>query len=169
MVRGRRFVFGPVVKSINNMKFKILPGCDLFDQLCEMFEHGRGYKKQAQAWAEAKGAESWAEPHNSFMGGVAGLIFDKKPVGWAHLTDKIYRPRVNSALFKEMEAVPFLSAVDINDAFGYKPRSVKVGEKFMMMHYPGVSIGDYINYYEPVEGMVEILESEYRALKNSIA
>lgn len=163
--------------QLHNMKFKILPGCDLFDSFCEKLELGRQYSKLAQQWAEAQGATEWAEPHSAFKGGVAGLVFAKKPNGWTPIDVGIFRPRLGSTLYKEMTALPFVSAATINEIVGYTPRSVEAsGGKFMRMYYPGVkvlddcillSFKDYVTYYKPVEGMIEILESEYHALIES--
>lgn len=156
------------------MKFKILPGCDLFNAFCEILEQGKNYQLLARQWAEPQGANEWAEPHSAFSGGVAGLVFAKKPNGWTTIDVGVFRPRLGSALYKEMKALPFVGAATINELVGYTPRYVAVsGGKFMLMRHPGVkvldgcillSFKDYITYYKPVEGMIEILESEYRSL-----
>lgn len=156
------------------MKFKIPQGCDLFNAFSEKLELGRQYQELAKQWAVRNGSEEWVQPHSAFKGGVAGLVMKEKPNGWALLDAGIYRPRLGSSLFKEMKALPFVGDAEINELISYTPKSVATGSgKFMRMYHPGVrvlddcillSFKDYITYYKPVDGMVEILESEYHQL-----
>lgn len=130
--------------------------------------------KAAKKLATDVGADSWLTPTNVVYGGITG--FDKLFAGDTKLYKKagkqegtqFYFPRsvpANKALLERIAALPTVKVKDINSVLNYEPQTI--GNK----HYfsPAISYRKKVALvktqeavkYKPIEGMVEITQSEY--------
>ena len=157
------------------MKFKILPGCELFDKLTAIQSKVQSSKDVIKSTLIEKGyTGEHAQASSHYLLKVDGIeIHGEKPKGWK-VVDKyqqLYFPlAANKKDLEWVTALPSVSNDELNDLLNF---SFSVGGGLELYYRPGVAwhkefilvnTGDatYVN----VEGMIEILESEYTKLEN---
>lgn len=161
------------------MKFKIEKGCVLYSKMTALQKKIDAANAEAVAFIKAKG---WTGKHYKrqyvLAGGIGAVEFDEKPDGWKTVGAKwqrLYYPKVkgNKELLKEMAALPVVKNDELKEILEYKTAgyvkngglviftrpSIEWKEEIILLEFP-----DEINY-EPPFGMVEILSSEYKKIK----
>lgn len=161
------------------MKFKILPGSELFDQLQEIYRRGLEAKVITVRFLEEM------FPHNQkyvardgCFGGIDCIHFDKKPDGWKQVGEswqRLYAPKASEkALIRAFSALPVVKKDEIKAAIGYgNYAGMSNGNLVWSSNVGFVFSDDFIlietssvaNEYVPKPEMIEILESEFLHLK----
>lgn len=168
------------------MKYKVLKGTDLFEKFME-WDRKRTkcndvaldlVHKIAEPFGGSEKGEHLGEGHAFDAGGISGIALKEKPANWKAVYTKhynnIYFPmqrKVNADLLKQINDLPKMPTKERNDIIGFQPH---FGDHKYYRSY-GISFKeeciliDMDNEvpFTPVEGMVEILESEYVKLYKS--
>lgn len=155
------------------MKFKIEPGCDLFDQLQQLKEQGLRFSKVASGWVaeNCPGATGHCHAHNAIWGGIGGVHYNIKPEGWKHVgpsCQSFYMPyRRDKKLWEAIAGLPIIHRNEFKDLIGYgmyrgngiisRMPGFRFFDNAILIDTSECSHGEYI----PKQGMVEILESVY--------
>ena len=163
------------------MKFKILPGCELFKKLWDIKNGMIAARAAITDTLKAKGfSGKFATDSNSLVSCVAVEILDGKPDGWRSVGaswQNLYWPKAgnkNKALRDELNALPVISNDVLNEALNF---SFCVDSGLNAYNRPAVAWHMGKKYilvdtddapYEPVMGMQEILDSEYKKLLAAI-
>lgn len=159
------------------MYFKIDPASELFKQFQTVRKDFKAVRLAANDLLKEVGATSYKEPWGVFAGGIAGFRFPngKIPKGWNRPKSGFTFPtksRKNKALLKQIAALPVVEASAVSSILGWDPHNAVA---LKMIPYPTIGWNeDFITIkipdnaiYQPVEGMIEILYSEY-AKNNSL-
>jgi hypothetical protein len=164
------------------MKYKILPGTPLFDSIQELKRFGIEADKSAEKWIIDFFGEfkKYVMPYGNTWGGISAVVLDQKPEGWRIHGDKwnsCFAPKaVNKKIWAEWAALPCVKDSEIKTLLNYGTYSgVKSGGGMGIIWstMPGLVIAnDYVlveaseiaKAYTPVDGMVEILGSEFLEL-----
>jgi hypothetical protein len=91
-------------------------------------------QEQARAWAEKQGAKSYYESTNGMAGGVTLVEFENciAKEGWEKMTTPdgsvFFYPAPDSALEKEMTALPVVSENKLIPILSFKARKAKDGK-----------------------------------------
>jgi hypothetical protein len=159
------------------MKFKILPGCELFDKLQDINNGVIAARAAIADTLKARGfSGKFATDKDYLISCNAVEILGEKPDGWRSVGaswQKFFWPKAtNKSMLKELNALPAISNDVLNNLLNFSFRS---GPGLEIYYRPGVAWHkEYVLVntdrapYEPVEGMVEILESEYEKLYAAI-
>lgn len=165
------------------MYYKILPESALFKKMWEVFERGKAADKAAKKWIKNQFGEfkSYAPKRNAVWGGIDAIQFESKPEGWKQVGKKyqqLYYPTVRlKKLINELEDLPAVQNKEIKDLLNYGNYSGAAGGGLVWNSMPGIIISkDYIliaasevaDDYKPVDGMTEILFSEYHQLRKVV-
>lgn len=158
-----------------------MPGCALFDKLWDIKNGMIAARAAIADTLKAKGfSGKFATDSNSLVSCVGVEILYGKPEGWRSVGaswQKLYWPKAdnkNKALRDELNALPKISNDVLNKALNF---SFCTGPNLEIYRRPGVAwhmgkkyiLVDTDNApYEPVEGMQEILDSEYKKLYAAI-
>ena len=161
------------------MKFKILPGSKLFDDLQELVKRGRECNTASKAWIDQNFPECkrHCSPYNCIFGGISALELDHKPTGWmvyGKAWQGLYTPKASQKkLWAEWAKLPVVKEIELKDLLGYGNYSGAKDGGIAWSTMPAfVPTPDFIliqtsevaTTYVPKPGMIEILESEYNAL-----
>lgn len=163
------------------MKFKVVKGSVLFNKLDMLGEQIKEVKNLARKVARDLGFDNAYVRNFVLAGGLSGLCIADgryKPDGYKWVfKGAVWPTKANKEALLRLENLPVLTYDDLNKLVGYSEE---------MSERPGQGSGTVINWcpvvifrdeyillnvpvysgkYKPVKGMVEILESEYNALK----
>lgn len=158
------------------MKFKVLAGSDIFEQLMAVKKRMDESFEKSKQIADEVGAEEWLSGPD---GDLWGIRFPSKPNGWKQVLgvhhNDCYFPkanRQNKDLLDRIAGIPRVSRKDLNACVGFKIqwvgfkqlRSIGVvwGELFCL-----VELHEEANY-QPLPGMEELTVSEYIRLKDQL-
>lgn len=159
------------------MKFKVIKGTSLFNDLTQL--NKKMNKVRAAAYKVAKsfnGTGRYATSGNTLAGGIDAIEFNEKPEGWKSVGNSwqnFYYPKVtNKEANKAICTLPYLSFDEINNLLNFKSNAyttnegivwIKCPEVYWFPTYILISLPDKVKY-TPVDGMVEILGSEFNVL-----
>lgn len=100
-------------------------------QLHDFFAECADAQEQARVWAEKQGAKSYYESPDGMAGGVGLVEFENclSKEGWESMTTPdgslLFYPAPDSALEKEMYALPVVSEMKLIPILSFKPRKTK--------------------------------------------
>ncbi len=103
-------------------------------QLQAFFAACADAQEQARAWAEKQGAKSYFESANGMAGGVVLVEFENciAKEGWEKMTapdgSVFFYPAPDSALEKEMSALPIVSEMKLIPILSLKAKKTKTGK-----------------------------------------
>lgn len=154
------------------MKFKIDKSSPIYDSLVNLHKYGKVCEDAANEWVKNKFGKklNFASPEGVLWGGVAAVQFISAKKGWKQINarHKLYAPQRDIDK-KSAEALPVVTKQELKDllAYGNYPcptgintiPSVTLGDGYALIAVP-----DAVRGYEPIDGMVEILGSEYNTL-----
>lgn len=160
------------------MKFKILKGTELFSTLQDV-QNGliAGQAAISDELKQMGFTGQFASGSSSYLLSCDAVeIKGDKPDGWKVVGEKwqsLYYPKqTNKAALKKINAMPQIKVDALNKPLNF---SFSVTVNLEIYHRPGFAFHkDYILIetgnatYKPVEGMIEILESEYNSLYSVI-
>lgn len=159
------------------MKFKVLKGTPLFDKLSNARKEMRRCNKAALALIKELGYESGRRKGHCLSGGISCFkINGEKPKGWRKQSDGYFPSPIkkNAEVLAKIAALPIAEYSLINEPLNYRwnDQELEAGNTFQFC--PGVCWkNDYIlihigelNRYAPVADMIEILDSEFKALSS---
>lgn len=161
------------------MKFKVIPGNELFDKFQKIRKDWTSANEAAGEWIEKNFGEDikWAGKLGVLGGGIGGINFDKKPDGFCHVGKKwhmLFMPYArNKKMWKEIDSLPVVEMSVLKDLLKYGNYSGASEGGLFFSTYPGILIKDdvvlidvieSITEYTPVPNMIEILISEYNQL-----
>ena len=172
------------------MKYKVLPGTALFDTLMAVQKKMIKANKAADKIAKEVGAEGCANASNKIAGGILGFKFkiggqknSDKP-GWKKLESgytlwwfPLEKEKSNKDLLQRIYELPTIDISELNTPLNFhggavsheggiawvKTPSVLFPDKKQAVILIGIHPG--LKEYKPVDGMIDILESEYNKLK----
>lgn len=165
------------------MKYKILPGCDLFAAFQSINERAKTAEKAAKDWIKENLPESngrYQEPNQNFSGGIVAVTFSEKPKGWVDHNKQfnLYRPKAESNIWDQWERLPQVEKKEVKDLIRYGLYKGPNGASLHLSTFPGIviakefvliEVAEYATAYVPVHGMVEITVSEFNKLKESVS
>jgi hypothetical protein len=163
------------------MKYKILKGTALFNDLSAVKNEMDRAKALAQEVVDSVGASGFAKAHYRIAGGIAAFYFKDKenvPKLWKQVGQtwqNFFFPKVakeNRELLKRISDLPTLDDDRITKLINFKFQVVPGQDSLVAVHCPAVEWNDeYILVsvpdkcdYKPVPDMIEILGSEYKLL-----
>lgn len=153
------------------MYFKIDPDSALFEQFKKIREDFKAVRLAAHEMKTELGAISYTEPWGVFAGGIAGFQFPNReiPKGWKRPKMGFTFPvkaRKNKDLLRRIAALPVVEASAVSSILNWDPHGAV---PLKMIPYPIIGWKDDFftikipdgAIYQPVEGMIEILYSEW--------
>ena len=159
------------------MKFKILPGSELFDKMKALEKQINDADNLAKDACKKLGGKQLATSGRYLGGGIEAIQFEETPDAnlWSKVNKyhSLYRPKVrNKEAWAIIQQLPILQSSDLNSILNFNDQTVSYGDSLIFCSRPGVFFGEkyfLVNIsdgckYTPVEGMVEILDSEYQQL-----
>jgi len=164
------------------MTYKILPGTPLFDSIQELKRVGIEADKAAEKWIIDFFGEfkKYVMPYGNVWGGISAVALPEKPVGWKDYSRNYpgwFAPKaINKGILAEWTMLPRVKDVEMKTLLRYRNYSGAKGDGqfgMLLSVMPGLVItDDYVlvetssvaKDYVPVEGMVEILHSEFLEL-----
>lgn len=147
----------------------------------QFMERVKAVKDEARALAiELSDSETFYSRPHTLAGGIGALIFKEKPEGWKQVGEKwqraFYPKASNKSVCKRIESLPVILADEMNAIIGFEagtsseePNQPGIvwygsfglkegkGKQFLINVPNGMS-------FKPVDGMVEITNSEYTSL-----
>lgn len=102
--------------------------------LHDFFAECADAQEQARAWAERQGAKTYYESPDGMAGGVGFVEFENclGKEGWEHMTapdgSQLFYPAPESALEKEMYALPVVSEMKLIPVLSFKSHKTKDGK-----------------------------------------
>jgi hypothetical protein len=163
------------------MKYKILKGTELFNQLTDLNKRMKKVKKTATDLAASFGGGKVATTGNHLAGGIDAIEFKEKPDGWRSVGNSwqgLYYPKaVNKAILKQIADLPVVKIDELNDIVGFRGRQTKCsGGGIAWIKSVGMQWHkDFIlmetaegTEYTPLPDVIEILGSEYDELSKRI-
>ena len=102
--------------------------------LHDFFAECADAQEQARAWAERQGAKTYYESPDGMAGGVGFVEFENclGKEGWEHMTapdgSQLFYPAPDSALEKEMYALPVVSEMKLIPVLSFKSHKTKDGK-----------------------------------------
>lgn len=158
------------------MKFKVVKGTKLFDQLVDVQKEIRRVNGEARKLVESLGYKKYW-PSSELAGGIVAIHCPTgKPEGWAvfwkdekHCYMPAKNKKENKELWAKINALPVLEYSYLNDLLDYKPLTHRTDNRVSFgpgiqweKDYVLLEFADYVAAkYKPVKDMIEILESEY--------
>jgi len=158
------------------MKYKIVAGSSLFDQLTDLFKRLEQCRASTHAIADEFGAKQWlGSSKRPLAGGISGFMLDKMPEGWKRVSApnlSTFFPKsipANKALLARISALPIIERDVLNEIVGFKEQWIGLTR----YSSPGIKFGYDFHImevseetkYTPIDGMEEITVSEYNRLK----
>ena len=167
------------------MKFKVEKGTELFDKLVSVKDKMDKAQTAAEKLGKELGGEAvYSRRYINVAGGIDAIRFayttepDKEL--WMkpdrHNSPRLFYPRSskkankqNQPIHDKIRALPVVTEDEYNDIIGFKYhwvglRNYRTYNLFIYDTYAIIETGEGADY-KPIEGMVEILESEYYKLK----
>ena len=156
------------------MKFKVEKGTAIYQELELLFDKIKDYNSKTKKFVESLGFEEYGVSLRGRAGGLSCIRTSKKPDGFKTVGkkyDNLFMPKAsNKELWKKINELPILSYDEYNKVIGFEAqfqglshirsyRCEKVNDVFLI----DVGNADYM----PIEGIVEILDSEYKSLKSN--
>lgn len=170
------------------MHFKVLKGTTLFDELQSVRTEINRVNNEARTLAKSLGFEELFMRSGVLGGGITGLVpvnGETKPEGWRWAfkdrTSNAIIPNTKNIKSRELtariKALPVVHYSALNNVLKYddeiskRPNDRGNGTRFNLcpMVYWGdkvhiIEVPVYSGKYQPVDGMIEILASEYSAI-----
>lgn len=158
------------------MKYKIVKGSELFNQLTALHKQVLEIRKATDEIINEFGVTEWVgTDRGSLAGGITAFKMDKMPEGWKRVYQQryynAYFPKsipANKALLARISALPTIDKSSLNEIVGYQPQwigfthhravGVKWGNDFHL-----IQVAEETEY-TPMEGMEEITVSEFNRL-----
>ena len=164
------------------MKYKILKGTELFKNLSSLKKKMVDVRKQSNELAVEFGGIASATNGRYLAGGMDAVEFKEKPEGWRSVGNSwqnLYYPKAdkkNKEIHAKIQALPKIEFEDLNELVGFTGQFCS--DDRGIAHVKSVSIKwhkDFIlmetaegTEYNPVDGVIEILGSEYDKLSSRI-
>lgn len=162
------------------MKFKVLKGTDTFQKLEELRIKVTDVNNQAKDVVKKLEGKRYCGRSHKLAGGISAIEFDTKPEGYKPVGGSwrsLYYPKsVNKTDCKLIESLPTVEYSELNDIIGFNaPQTVSSEKGILWISTIGLIFGenemlievhDGCKYEAPVD-VVEILNSEYFALKEA--
>lgn len=169
------------------MKFKVLKGTKLFDQLTKVGEDIREADNTAYKLGKELGYKSIRGGRHVLGGGISAFQSSELPKGWKYAYPKSDREavfpmnkKVNKELLDRIAALPKVEHEALNKILKFDPwkhndKAYNGDGSFKIQWYPGIQwkdeyvlldVSEYM-VYKPVKDMIEILESEYEKLSKA--
>lgn len=160
------------------MYFKVEKGSPLYDNLIDLMKKAKYVQEEARKLVFELGYLQYRQRSWVLWGGISSILIPKdKPVpkDWSKADDG-YMPRKyrksTRDLAEKIKQLPVVEHDELNDLLGYDSNSSKT--PYRTSFHPAfkyikdkelflISVADYM-IYTPVDGMTEILSSEYNAL-----
>lgn len=165
------------------MKYKIVKGTKLFNQLTALNERIKLVDKMAKDLATSLGGTEVATKGNNLAGGIDGIAFKDHPGkdGWMKVGNtwqNLYYPKaVNRQIRKQIAELPTIEYKELNDMVGFQGNQVVSESKGLawvksvgVFFHKEVILMETVegSKYRPVPGVKEILGSEYDKLMKKI-
>ncbi len=166
------------------MKFKVLKESPLYGKLVAIKKRCEDVLDASEALAISVGAKHAYTNGRDKAGGVAGFYFEYgvevDKLLWMqpdrHNNSRLFYPRsgkkyqINEPLHEKIKALPVVTYEEFNSVIGYESQwdgFTNYKSYGMAMHddFALVQVG---GKYTPIEGMIEILESEFDELSEKI-
>ena len=164
------------------MKYKVVKGSNLFKTLTDFKTKIDLVRKQAMDLAIELGGVSSASNGRRLAGGLDAVVFKEKPEGWRSVGDKwqnFYYPKAdkkNKEIHSKINALPSIDYDELNKLVGFNSQFCTEGRG--IAHIKTVGIKWHKSFviietsenskYKPIEGVIEILGSEWEKLSKSI-
>jgi len=158
------------------MKFKITADSPLYEALLELYSHGLFCEEAARNWVFGyfRQIHPVARPEGVLWGGIAAVRLPNRRMGWkpfAHSKYKLYEP-TPQYIKDELGRLPRVTKLQLKEILEYGnypcPTGINtVPELNIGDGYALVGVPDAVRGYEPLEGMEEILGSEYNRLNDA--
>lgn len=161
------------------MHYKIESGSELYERMMQLQEECKEANKVCQDYVnKTYGDETkWASDNYCIGGGLKAVQLDEKPEGYKSVGDSwqhLFQPYArNKKAWKEWDALPKVKQDELKSLLNYGNYSGAKQGGFMMSTLPNVywkedfilvKCAEFATSYEPVEGMTEILASEFNEL-----
>lgn len=156
------------------MKYKVKTESELHSKFNSLIDRMSACRKEALLLAESLGFDALGGKHNCAAGGISCLQHEgpKPPEGYKRVGkdyQKLCFPKANNKeVLKKISELPIVTNEEYNGLINFE--ATFVGNvyirRFGLMERDGVYLIDTGEAdYTPVDGMEEILESEYKRLK----
>ncbi len=162
--------------------YKIVNGSKLFDQLQALQKKCKQCKEEANKLAIEFGGIKVATTGRYLAGGIDGIEFKNDNIPdktkWRTVGKKwqdLYYPKSsNKEALSKIASLPTVDVGEIQKIFNHKTQLIVNSEGFCMVSapqthfYKNVILVNYPMAYkcEPVDGMIEILNSEFNSIKD---
>ena len=170
------------LQIIKNMKYKIVKGSKLFKSLTDLKAKIDSVNSQAMNLAIELGGVSSATNNRRLAGGIDAVEFKEKPIGWKAVGEKwdnLYYPKsdkANKEIHTKINALPTMDYDELNNMVGFKSQFSSNGRGISHYRCVGMKWSKSVilmetadeNKYVPIEGVIEILGSEYDKLSKAI-
>jgi hypothetical protein len=159
------------------MKYKIEKGSALFDQLQEIRHRMIACNKAAQDLRVELGAKAVATRGDNIAGGIDALEFEDRPSDWKVIGkpwQKLYYPKAKlKGVIEKIKALPVVKSSEVATLLDFKSQAISRQGDLLMVGCPrtiwrkDLVLVDMPSEckYSPVDGMIEILDSEFEELK----
>lgn len=166
------------------MNYKVNKGTELFDKLKAIEQRVKECNQAAKQWVENNFDEGTKYAQSGYLlaGGLAGVKLDEKPKGYKSVGPSwrnLYAPYArNKKVSQEWAELPTMKKKEIKDVLNYSGYTGVRGDTMVLNEMPGlffyddvilIEASEYATSYKPVEGMVEILRSEFELIKEQAA
>jgi len=169
------------------MKFKVDPNSELYQKLIKIENQFQETQKTINAYVKRIGGTAFSTNNfGHFIGQINGIQFEVIPdkskwksVGPKHLN--LFMPKANQRkLVDEIFSLPTMDKEEYESLFNLYDALVEQGDGLGLFTSPGLkynrdtktfllSVPNGVENFTPVDGMIEILESEYKKLLNDKA
>ncbi|HQV53974.1 MAG TPA: hypothetical protein PLX17_00585 [Chitinophagaceae bacterium] len=164
------------------MKFKILKGTELYNQLVALRKKIDHVQSESAKLAKEFGGGEVATSGRNLAGGIDAVEFKEKPEGWKVVGEtwqKLFYPKSdksNKEIHEKIQALPVVKFEELNSLVKFDIQGATSGRGLAFVKSVACAWGKgYVLIevhenckYTPVEGMIEILESEYKKLMDKI-
>jgi len=158
------------------MYYKLEPGNETYEKLKDTVEKCKAIDAEAKEVAKELGFSAHGKQLGVMAGGISCMESAEKPEGyktvgkaWQNL---IYPKASQKEALEKINALPVMTYDEFNDSIGFRMQFIGLTQykSFGVMKLDGMFIIEVADActYNPAEGMVEILASEYKSLKDSI-
>lgn len=151
------------------MYYKLESGSETYDKVSAIWDKIISYNKQAAELVESLGFTKYGKDNWNVAGGISCIQSDTKPDGYRQVGQKrenLYYPKAsNKAVNDLINDLPLLSWDEYNSAIGFEQQFC--GLRHIMGYTMIKSDGFFLIRiydectYTPVDGLVEILSSEF--------
>jgi hypothetical protein len=175
------------------MKYKVLEGTPLYQILSNVQKKMENAANLSKAIVKEVGAEDYARASHKIAGGIRAFKFkecicknSEKP-GWKKMESgctfwlmPLAKEKSNKDLLKRIDALPTIGIEQINLPLNFNGGAVSSDGGIAWVSTPAVVFPDKkqkiflieihpeFKDYKPVDGMIEILESEFNKLKDNV-